>query len=841
MFLDDLICFEAIEKLKKEITDAKGQEVVSKGFINSETGMIDQIEILARGHSTAAPAIINTLKPATVFIHNHPSGRLIPSDADLRVASKVGSRGAGFLIINNQVSEGYMVVEPYIPKDRNRLKTSDIIQFFDNDGALSCGLEKYEYRSQQIDLVKSIVYSFNNRRHLMAEAGTGTGKSMAYLVPAVQWAVNNGEKVVVSTNTINLQEQLFFKDIPLLERTLTPLLSREFKSVLVKGRRNYICLRKLNYLNQGHEELGDEELEVMTQINHLVFKENVGSKSEFSFQPPNDLWEKISSEAETCLRSKCPHFRGCFLHCARREAAGADLLIVNHHLLFADLGVRKERGDGEMAVLPKYKHLVLDEAHNIEHVATEYLGYQLTRYSFLRLLQFIYNTKDTRHQQGLLLGIRGALTKATLSNDLKYEALRLIDIEIVPAFLKVRDFGHHFFNQVAEFFSMYQSSEKNTGENKLRLTKSTTCNSEWQDEVCSAGEDLMNALNQLGRKMRLLYLEMDQFLSEEVPDYESLLIELEGRITQLQRVWRTIEFIVNIEDENFVYWLEVSYRKKNELYCTLQAAPLEIAGEINEHVVDALDTVIFTSATLTVHGNFKYLSESLGLAHERVDDLIVGSPFNYQEQAMVAIAKDISSPNMTSYSKEVQGHLLELLKVMRGRSLVLFTSYRMLNFFYQALKMPLLEQGIQIFKQGESSRQKIIQNFKGGECGVIFGTSSFWEGIDIPGDDLSCVVIMKLPFQVPSEPIVEARVEKMEREGKNPFIHFMLPNAVIKFKQGFGRLVRSKDDRGVVVVFDPRIYVKSYGKIFLKSLPENTGIYINTFDQLIKKVEDFIL
>ncbi len=843
VFLEDLMCIEVIEKLKIEIEAADGQEVVSKGTVNSETGKIDVIEILARGHSKAAPAIINTLKPATVFIHNHPSGRLIPSDADLRVASMVGNRGAGFLIIDNQVSEGYMVVEPYIPKERERLKTGDILDFFNPNGVLSRGLDNYEYRSQQVDLVKSIAYSFNNRRHLLAEAGTGTGKSMAYLVPAIHWAVKNDEKVVISTNTINLQEQLFYKDIPLLERTLTPLLSREFKSVLVKGRRNYICLRKLNYINQGYEELSDEEKEVMTQINNLVFKENIGSKSEIPFQPPTELWEKISSEAETCLRSKCPHFRGCFLHCARREAAGADLLIVNHHLLFADLAVRKERGDGEVAVLPKYQHLILDEAHNLEPVATEYLGYQLTRSSFLRLLQYIYNTKDPKRQQGLLLGIRGALTKSTLSNDMKYESLRLIDIEIVQAFLKVRDYGHHFFNQIAEFFSKYQKigeRVQNNGENKLRLTKDINEYSEWKDEVCLAAEELMNAINQLSRKMQLLYEEMEHFPDEEVPDYDSLLIELEGRITQLQRVFRTIEFIIGLEDENFVYWIEISYRKNNELYCTLQAAPLEIGGEIKEHVVEALDTVIFTSATLTVHGNFNYLRESLGVGHERVDDMIVGSPFNYEEQAMVAVVKDVSSPNVITYTKEVQDYLLELLEVMKGRTLVLFTSYRMLNSFYQALKTPLAKKGIRIYKQGESSRQKIIQSFKGGERGVIFGTSSFWEGVDIQGDDLSCVVIMKLPFQVPSEPIVEARVEKMEREGKNPFVHFMLPNAVIKFKQGFGRLVRSKEDRGVVVVFDPRIYTKSYGRIFLKSLPQKTGIHINTFDQLIKKVDDFI-
>ncbi|AZR72403.1 hypothetical protein BBF96_02735 [Anoxybacter fermentans] len=837
MFLEEFMASEVIEKLRIEIERANGHEVLVKGIINSSTGIIEELEILARGHSAAAPAITNTFGPATVLIHNHPSGRLVPSDADLRVASLVGNRGAGFLIIDNFVQEGYMVVEPYLPKERQRLKASEILQFFEPGGELSRGLSKYEYRPQQLEMVKTILFAFNNRRHLLVEAGTGTGKSMAYLVPAIFWAVKNNEKVVISTNTINLQEQLFFKDIPLLEKTLTPLLPREFKAVLVKGRRNYVCLRKLNFINQGHEDLKEEEKEVLREINYLVFKEDIGSKSEFPFQPDSELWDKIAAEAETCLRSKCPHYRGCFLQMARRKAAGADILIVNHHLLFADLSVRREKGDSEVAVLPRYKHLILDEAHNLEHVATEYLGCQLTRYSFLHYLQFIYNKKGKNREQGLLLGIRGSLSKANLSKEQKYEALRLIDIEIVPLFLKVQELGHHFFNQVADFAKAHQ----NNGENKLRLTKETIANPEWKNGVYPAADNLIGALNQLGQKMKILYEELTDLSEEDVPDYESLLVELEGRITQLQRILRTLEFIIGQEDEKFVYWVEVFYRKKKELFCTLQAAPLEIAKEIKEQIIEPLDTVIFTSATLTVQGSFEYIRRSLGLYDERVDDLMVGSPFNYREQALVAVVKDISAPNMTTYSKEVQNHLLELLEMMKGRTLVLFTSYRMLNNFYQALKEPLLEKGIKIYKQGEDSRLQIIKNFKEGERGVIFGTSSFWEGVDIQGDDLSCVVIMKLPFQVPSDPIVEAKVEKLEREGLNPFINFMLPNAVIKFKQGFGRLVRSKEDKGVVIVFDPRIYTKSYGRIFLKSLPENTKINIDSFDKISKRVKEFII
>lgn len=837
MFLDTIMLSEVIQQLKKHIEDATGQEVVSKGIINPETRMIEAVEVLARGHSSAAPAITNAFGPATVMIHNHPSGRLIPSEADLRVASLIGNQGAGFLIIDNAAEEGYMVVEPYFPKERQKLKASEIVHFFQPEGELGASLPKYEFRPQQLEMVKSITFAFNSQRHLLVEAGTGTGKSMAYLVPAVQWAVKNDEKVVISTNTINLQEQLYLKDIPLLQRTLTPFLPREFKTVLVKGRRNYVCLRKLNFLNQGYEDLEPDEETVLRTINFLVFKEEIGSKSEFPFQPSASLWEKVAAESETCLRSKCPYYRGCFLQNARREAAAADVLIVNHHLLFADLAVRKEReaADTEVAVLPRYKHLILDEAHNLESVATEYLGYQVTRYSFIYFLQFIYDTRGKTQAQGLLQAIRNALSKSKVNKEKKTAILQLLDIELVPIFFRVRDLGQHFFTVIAEFFETRQMTG---GESKLRLTAEVTESTNWQEKVCPAADDLQGVMTLFGKKLTDLYDQLEDL--KDLEDYDSLLVELDGRITQFQRMLSAISFIIDHEDEKYVYWMEVYYRKKEELVCVMQAAPLEIADEIQDNLVEALDTVVFTSATLTIQGTFDYFRETLGLMHRRVDELLVGSPFNYGEQAMLAVVKDVSAPNLVSYSKEVAERLFNLLVLMKGRTLVLFTSYRMLNSFYEGLREPLLGAGIQIYKQGDTSRQQIIRDFKEGDRGVIFGTASFWEGIDIQGDDLSCVVIMKLPFQVPSEPLVEARVEKMEAEGKDPFNGFMLPNAVIKFKQGFGRLVRSKDDRGVVVVFDPRIYTKGYGKVFLKSLPENTGIYINTFEMISQRVKDFL-
>lgn len=835
MAIEEKMIPEVIEKLKQEIVLADNQEVLAKGVVNPDTGLIETVEILARGHRSAAPAIINLVEPRVVFIHNHPSGCLTPSDADLRVASMIGNQGGGFLIINNAVTEGYMVVEPYLPEARLNLDSTEITAFFKDNGLLHQALSKYEYRPQQLEMVKTIIFAFNNRRHLMVEAGTGTGKSLAYLVPAIYWAVGNNQKIVISTNTINLQEQLFYKDIPLLERTLTPFLPREFKSVLVKGRRNYVCLRKLNYLNQGHEEFSPDDLERLKQINHFVINEDLGSKSDFPFNPQEEIWEKVSSEAETCLRSKCYQFRKCFFQQARREALGADLLIVNHHLLFADLLVRKESVNSEIAVLPKYKHLVVDEAHNLEHVATEYLGYQVNYANFLRSLQYIYATKNKK-QQGILQGIRNALTNGELEKAEKFSVLRLIDIEIIPVFQQVSDLSHPFFKQAVDFFQHHQVA----GETKLRLVEKLTKSEEWLRKVIPLADDLTGAINLLSRKLALLYDELESLPSKKVPDYDSLLVELEGRITQLQRFFRSLEFVTKIEDENYVYWIEVFSRRKEEFYCSLQAAPLEIANQIREQVVEALDTAIFTSATLTVQGTFDFFRQNLGLTDQRVDDLLVGSPFDYQKQALVTIVKNTSTPNLVDFQKEVETYLLTILEIMQGRTLVLFTSYRMLNGLHAILKDPLHDKGIKIYKQGESSRQQIIHDFKRDKHGVIFGTSSFWEGVDIPGEELSCVVITKLPFLVPSEPVNAARIEKMEQEGKNSFLQFMLPNAVIKFKQGFGRLIRSKTDRGVVVVFDPRIFTKSYGKVFLNSLPK-TQIYVNDISEISKEVKKFII
>lgn len=834
VLLEEKISLEMITKLKEEIQLADNQEIFAKGLINPQTGFIETVQVLARGHSSAVPAMLNLVEPGAVFIHNHPSGCLTPSDADLKVASIIGNQGGGFLIINNAVTQGYMVVEPYLPQPRTHLVASEIIAFFQADGQLHRGLSRFEFRPQQLEMVKTIIFAFNNRRHLMVEAGTGTGKSLAYLVPAVYWAVGNNEKIVISTNTINLQEQLFYKDIPLLQRTLTPALPREFKSVLVKGRRNYICLRKLNYLNQGHEDFSPEELEQLKQINHSVLQEDLGSKSDLSVQPRSEIWEKLASEVETCLRSKCYQFRRCFFQRARREAAGADLLIVNHHLLLADLLIRKESLSGEIAVLPKYKHLVIDEAHNLEHVATEYLGHQVNYANFIHSLQYIYNTKGKR-QQGILQGIRHALTTGELEAGEKSSLFGLIDTEIIPFFLKVSDLSHPFFKGVAEFFQRHQM----TVETKLRLIKDLIESQEWLSRVLPLADDLIGAINQLSRKLNLLYDELASLPKKKLQDYDSLLIELEGRIIQLQRFYQSLEFITTLPDDNFVYWIEVFNRRQEELHCSLYAAPLEIADELREQVVEALDTVIFTSATLTVQGNFDFFRQNLGLTGPRVDDLLVGSPFDYEKQALVTVVKDTSIAHLIDAEKDVLDYLLTIIEIMQGRTLVLFTSYRMLNAFYKALKDQLFDRGITLYRQGERSRQQIIHDFKRERSGVIFGTSSFWEGVDIPGEELSCVVIMKLPFLVPSEPIIAARIEKMEREGKNSFSQFMLPNAVIKFKQGFGRLIRSKDDRGVVVVFDPRIHTKSYGKVFLSSLPK-TEIQVADFFAISKQIKKFI-
>ncbi len=703
---------------------------------------------------------------------------------------------------------------------KNYLK--DVDEFFAPNNSLANFFDSYEYRPEQQKMAIKVGESLIEQRHLLVEAGTGTGKSLAYLVPSILIALQEEEKVVISTNTINLQEQLINKDIPLLQEVL----DLDFKAVLVKGRKNYICIRRLIQFGKS-AQLSPEEYNILSRINNWILETRTGCRSDLDFSVSYDLWDHISSESDLCLRSNCPYYDQCHFIFARDEAQEADILVSNHHLLFADIALRKERDlDGETAVLPPYKRIVFDEAHNVEDVASNYLGFRVSRKGIIKLLESLYN-----QEQGTGVLLQARLALKSLQGQNKQRLQQKIDNQLIPLVRKISEVGQGLFNNLISFIK--QNGKQR--DRKLRLIPKIREEDFWKKLLEVEFDNFILNLNKLGKGLDDL-LRNFTTLEEEFDDVDSVNLELKAKVDYILTVSDNMMELASYPEDGYVYWLE-----NYEDQCSFHAAPLNIAEELQDNLLTKMDAVVFTSATLTVENSFEFIQNNLGLTDDNVDTLEVGSPFNYQEQLQVAVAKDMPQPNNPDYTQAVIAAVKEIIQATQGRTLVLFTSYGMLNKVYYQLKEDIDSLDIDnIYRQGMKSRQYLIKDFKEKDRAVLLGTSSFWEGVDIPGEELSCVVIVKLPFVVPSEPVVEARVEEIESRGENAFFNYMLPQAVIKFKQGFGRLIRTKEDKGWVIILDQRVVSKRYGKVFLKSLPTDSRILINNLNQFARKIKKFL-
>jgi len=792
---------EVIERIKKDIIESTDQEIFLVGILDYKTAKVEDYTLLARGNNNMVPAIISDLKPGSVIIHNHPSGDLSPSAADIRIASRMGNNGIGFAIIDNLVEDIYVVVKPKIPEEEIKLIEKDIVSLFKPKGELDKQLRDYEYREQQVKVVNEVVSSFNEHKHFFIEAGTGTGKSFAYLIPALYWSDTNNETIVISTNTINLQEQLIEKDLVLLKKVL-PF---SFKAVLVKGRGNYVCKRKQKNLeNRAAEIYSDDpekQMELVKILNWLDETET-GSKSELKFIIKTDLWEELASESDLCMRTNCPFFDACFFMQARKEIFSADLLVVNHHLLLSDSILKFESGDNESGILPKYKKLVIDEAHNLIDTATSHLGRPFYIAAVNKYFQRLYHNKYS-----LIPRLRKKLAK--LNTDNKADFLNIIDNKIISQIIKISELSAGYFNVFDEIIDQE--------EKVLRIVKEVKKSSEWKD-IEDFGGNFFLHLQKMGIYLNDLYEKILKLKVETVYKFEEMLTELESFILRCQLLANNLDFNIKARDSQYVFWVE----KKGERIINQENAPLDIAEVMGEILWDRLDTVVLTSATLTVNKNFDFFKESLGL--KKSDTLRVESPFNYGKQAELIIPNDIPPANSPKFLETIIKYLESLLLKFQGRTLVLFTSYSMLNYCVKKVEKSLTNAGINLLAQGNYPRNYILEYFKQNDRQVIFGTVSFWEGVDMKGDNLQYLIIMKLPFPVPSEPIAAARMEQMRKEGRNPFMEYSIPRAVIRFKQGFGRLIRSQQDQGVVISFDNRLITKSYGGIFLNSLPDDCPV-----------------
>lgn len=800
--------------MQEIIAEADGNEVFFLGRTDG-TGFVTAVEPLARGNRDAVAAIVIAASCGDVVIHNHSSGKLTPSQADIEIASILGNQGVGFIIIDGRAERCYVAVTPFIKTELAQLSYPDIESFYAPAGSLASSLKGYEFREEQVRMAFLVAEAFNEEKVSIIEAGTGTGKSLAYLLPAALWAVRNKERVVISTNTINLQEQLTRKDIPFLQRHA----GVEFKAVLVKGRSNYLCKRKMASVRRDPSLFHDEAAEEMKAIIDWCEKTAEGCKNDLSFIPRHETWEELCCEADQCSRIKCPYYSGCFFYAARREAASADLLVVNHALLMADVVVRQETGYDSSAILPPFKRLIFDEGHHLEDVATSHFASQFSRQGMVKLMGRLQHPK--KPQRGLLPQIAALLAMEIPQEleDLYMTAAATLEERLIPDRGRLADLIGRTMDAIgSSLLIKLKSSGIRQGEQSLRLTAQVYASPFWLDAEDRIRK-LAGMLSAYATALKECIRECERMPETVLAKLASPLIDLKGIRGRMESVAAGLLFFCD-RDDTYCRWLEVRKSGKG-LAITLCFAPLEVADSLRAGVFERFKTVVITSATLAVGEKFTYLKKRTGIAlipAERVSELLLASPFDFARQAFVGIPSDLPEPTSPSFAVALEGCLLEALEITQGRAFVLFTSYELLSRIFDRLAEPLKNMGLTPLRQGEASRHLLLARFKREKNAVLFATDSFWEGVDVQGKALELVVITRLPFRVPTEPLLEARAEHISAEGGEPFREYTVPQAVIKFKQGFGRLIRSREDRGAALVLDSRVLTKNYGRSFLMAL-----------------------
>ncbi|NNM04044.1 MAG: helicase [Gemmatimonadetes bacterium] len=836
---------EASAAIRDEIGRAKGREVTFLLEVGEDRVLMNP-RAVARGNRGAVLAVARDAPEGSVMVHNHPSGDLEPSGADLAVAAALHEVGLGTAIVNNGATDIYVVVEPPPPRVVEPLDLDEVQEFLGRDGPLARTHPAFEDRPGQQDMAHLVARRYNQGGVGLVEAGTGTGKSMAYLLPAALWALRNGERTVISTNTINLQEQLVGKDLPLLSASLDQGGSSEEKDgplrwALVKGRGNYVSIRRAHLAAAAAPSLFDEDRsqELGGLLEWLGTTED-GSLSDLLSPPSAEVWEEVQSDADICLRAKCPHFQDCFFQRSRREAASAELLVVNHHLLFTDLAVRRASNNfTQSAVLPPFRHLILDEAHNAEEAATDHLGVEVTRHGLFRVL-----SRLDRRGRGVLADIREQLA-ADPDRGSAEELLRRIDERVRPALEEAR-------GRIEPFLSALTEVLREGGAQTLRLGGPDRLEPRERVDVRESTDALVFALGRLGREVAEL--------RARIQDDEAWAETLEGRTldlfsaqSRLDSHARGVQRVLDPGDEGstLVRWIEERGRSPGR-NLALAAAPIEVGPHLRDDLFRRLDTTVLTSATLTTRNGFEYLRERLGLEESvlvreggglELEERVVPSPFDFTTQALLGIPTDLAAPQDPGdrFHEETAHVTLGMAQKTDGGLFVLFTSHAALRRVAALLREREGAPGglsWPLFVQGEAPRIRLLRDFSESGRGILLGTASFWEGVDVPGEPLRGLIIQKLPFQVPTEPIVAARLEAIEARGEDSFWRFSLPGAALRLKQGFGRLIRTKEDRGAVLVLDNRILTRRYGGYLRQSLPP-APMSKGLWPDLLRALEEF--
>jgi len=643
---------------------------------------------------------------------------------------------------------------------------SPIADALSTDGLISRTFSDFEQRPEQIKMACAVSKAFKESRHLAVEAGTGIGKSFAYLIPAID-AINKGKgRVLISTYTITLQEQLINKDLPFL----ADCLGIDFTAVLAKGRSNYICLRRLTYAGKMQKGYFDGFAQNLNSIKNWAQRTKDGSLSDLGYIPDAASWDAVKSEHGNCRGRKCSHFRQCFYLRARRRLESADIIVANHALMFSDL-VLKQKGT---SFLPPYKYVIIDEAHNMEHVAEDHFGINLSSRRIEYMISGLFNS---RTHKGLLVHIK---------------ADKAIDLTA-----NVKAESKKFFKKVRNWYE--ESLLQGNGKCEKEFVKDT-----------------------LSQHLKKLRAELVKLTKSSKDDNEKF--EIMRFADRCADIVADLKNFLEQQKDDYIYWVEVTGKARRTV--SLKSAAINVGPDVKNALFDRYESVIMTSATLSCDNQseaegFAFFAGRIGL--EDFDAVKLGSPFDYEKQVTVYIEKNMAEPNKPDFIEQATEAIKKYVNKTQGRAFVLFTSYSMMSKVADNMEGWFAGNDIDLLVQGSGvNRSELLHQFKADHSSVLFGTDSFWQGVDVPGEALGNVIIVKLPFAVPSQPLIAGRIDQIKSQGGNPFFDYQLPLAIIKFKQGFGRLIRNKNDRGIVVILDSRIIQKRYGVRFLNAIPKCT-------------------
>lgn len=787
---------DCINEIKDIISKNQNNEVVFVGSL-SKDGLVSDIAPISYGNENAAPVIMMDALQGDVLIHNHPSigkekikNLLRPSDADISIASELANKRIGFYIIDNNCEWVNII---HKPEPRYYLNNDDVVSIFESGGLIEKNISSFEARAEQIELVKLIIDAINDSKILISEAGTGTGKSLSYLIPVSIWSVMNKKRVVVSTQTKNLQQQIAQKDMLIVEKIIKNYLDKPvYHSVLI-GRNNYLCKQKLDDLlkdNEKRESLFEEEndIQILFAIKEWSDRTTDGIITETDIKIKEEIREEIASEGESCLKKKCPFYDNCFYYKARMEAEKSNIIIANHSLVFSSIDE-----DSKRISLPFFSGIVFDEAHHIEDNALKSLAKDFSIQSIIYHLRKIYH-QNKQKELGLL--------------PLLYRKASLPYEEVKEKYLQLTNLIEDTLKLITDFLK--EHTEQTTSET---IDEEYIQSAEYKTLLFGL-EDIIKNIN----KFIGLFQKFEETIIENSsnPQVSDTINYIKYRIRRLEEIESIFNLIFKTENEiNFVKWIEIS--KKNIKFCY---SPLEVGDFIANSIFSKKDFTIFTSATLTISGKFDFFKNSIGLplvTNKEKIEAIFPSPFDYEKQALILIINKNLEHHKTS--KDKLNLIKELTLISEGGTLILYTSYKRMNESFEILRDDFINAGLVVGRQGNESRNILLKKMREINNFVLFATSSFWEGIDVKGDNLRMVIIEKIPFDSVDDPLYSAKVKLIEYKGLNPFINYSLPRAILKLKQGIGRLIRSKTDRGVIVILDNRIIHKSYSKAFISSLP----------------------